>query len=76
MEQIYNTPVDQMTDEQVYQLHRRWEDLMERDRLAQDYDWDNFEEDPMDWMTDEQYAPGWPNSAEQPLEEAEAEDEA
>ena len=49
---------------------------MERDRLAQDYDWDNFEEDPMDWMTDEQYAPGWPNSAEQPLEEAEAEDEA
>ncbi|CAL1130232.1 unnamed protein product, partial [Cladocopium goreaui] len=69
MDQIYNTPVSEMTDEQVALLHQRWEELMERDRLAHDYDWENREADPMDWLQEDQYVPGWPNPAEQQLEE-------
>ena len=71
MDQIYNTPVSEMTDEQVALLHQRWEELMERDRLAHDYDWENREADPMDWLQEDQYVPGWPNPAEQQLEEEE-----
>lgn len=43
---IYEKQVTEMTQEELLNLHHRWEDMMMRNHLRQDYDFENGEADP------------------------------